>query len=203
MLDIYKEIHLTPGEKIEAIKFRDKESYGYDYSQMSMKTDKKYIHEGIESDIYLRAFFSGLSVRPSCFSCHFKKRYRVSDITMWDCLTPYKYDKSLDNNKGVTRILTHSKEGYQIIKKLKNVNSFEIDVNKTINGVHELVETTKYNSNRTIFMKDLRRMSSKELVNKWYHETFRIKIVKNAKRFLNKVGIYSEIKRLAKLALRK
>ena len=42
----------------------------------------------------LRAFFSDTCDRPSCYECSFKKRYRVSDFTIWDCFSVYDMDVS-------------------------------------------------------------------------------------------------------------
>ena len=59
-------------------------------------------HEGIDTDIMMRAFFANMSVRPSCYQCAFKKRYRNTDFTIWDCFDVDKFSKELDNDKGVT-----------------------------------------------------------------------------------------------------
>lgn len=95
--------------------FRDKRDYGYEYSQMSIESDNGREHYGVETDPYLRAFFSNLSDRPSCYDCKFKKRYRESDVTIWDCFEIQKFDKGLDDNKGVTRVLVHSEKGDELM----------------------------------------------------------------------------------------
>lgn len=161
VMEVYKGVNLTSNEKIRNLKFRDKSPYGYDYSQMSMTTNKKKIHNGVESDIFLRAFFHDLSVRPSCYSCKFKKRYRESDITMWDCFNVYDFDKEFDNNKGATRIITHSKKGEEIIENVKKsgiAKVKEFNPDRLVKGSKELVKSTKYNSNRKEFFEDLNNM---------------------------------------------
>ena len=83
--------------------FRDK-YYGYKYSNLSIynknNDKKKEYHSGVESDPYLRAFFSNICDRPSCYECKFKKDNRESDITIWDCFDVEKFNKSFDDDKG-------------------------------------------------------------------------------------------------------
>ena len=100
------------------ILFRDK-YYGYKYSTMSIIgcNDSIEYHEGIDTDIMMRAFFANMSVRPSCYQCAFKKRYRNTDFTIWDCFDVDKFSKELDNDKGVTRILAHSDLANIILKE--------------------------------------------------------------------------------------
>lgn len=111
---------------ISKIMFRDK-YYGYKYSNLSIyskNSDKKQeYHKGVDSDPYLRAFFTNICDRPSCYDCKFKKLHRESDITIWDCFNVEKFDKNFDDDKGTSRVLTHTENGKNIIdilsKKIK------------------------------------------------------------------------------------
>ena len=106
--------------KLSSIRFRDK-SLGYQYSTMELRAEngKKY-RGGIESQPWLRMFFSGMIIRPSCTDCRFRSRYRNSDFTIWDCFPSYKYDKSFDERKGTTRVLIHSEKGKKLFANIKN-----------------------------------------------------------------------------------
>lgn len=53
----------------------------------------------------VKSIFSNICDRPSCHSCHFRKQYRVSDFTIWDCFNVGRFSKELDNDKGATRVL--------------------------------------------------------------------------------------------------
>ena len=95
-------------------------SLGYQYSTMELRAEngKKY-RGGIESQPWLRMFFSGMIIRPSCTDCRFRSRYRNSDFTIWDCFPSYKYDKSFDERKGTTRVLIHSEKGKKLFANIK------------------------------------------------------------------------------------
>lgn len=99
------------GGEFTNVLFRDKH-YGYHYSSFSIynKVKGKDYHKGVDSNAYLRAFFNNLSDRPSCYDCRFKKRYRRSDLTLWDCFPIEKFTKQMDG-KGTTRVLVQSEKG--------------------------------------------------------------------------------------------
>lgn len=80
-------------QNISNLRFRDKTKYGYLYSQFKIESLNNS-YEGIEQNIMLRAFFSEICNRPSCYSCKFKKRYRRSDFTIWDCFDVNEFCKT-------------------------------------------------------------------------------------------------------------
>ena len=124
--------------RIKQVIFRDK-FYGYKYSTLNLTTENNNgnYHCGVESDPWLRAFFSNKINRPACYECHFRKQYRISDFTIWDCFQVGRYSKKLDNDKGATRLLIHSEQGYHIFDQIKfKFNYISVSPDK-------LVKTTK------------------------------------------------------------
>lgn len=199
----YKDFR-SDNNEFTGAKFRDKADYGYDYSQISLTDGKKRQHYGVESDPYLRAFFNEFSDRPSCYSCAFKKRYRVSDVTIWDCFDVYKFDKGFDDNRGVTRALVHSSKGEYLIEQAKNrCKVKQIDAEKAVDGVREMVKSVPLNPNRTQFFADAAVMDSTGFFKKWFPDTFKVKAERFIRRTTEKLGIYAPVKRLAKKILRK
>lgn len=144
------------GEDIDNVMFRDKRPYGYKYSQMSVyKAGRQVYHEGVETDVYLRSFFSDMNVRPSCYACKFKKRYRLTDFTIWDCFDVYKFSKEMDNDKGVTRILAHTERASEMLKQMDDVRLLEIDADKAVAGVREMSASVRMNPRRSELFKEL------------------------------------------------
>ena len=136
----------------------------------------------------LRSFFSNISVRPSCYDCKFKKRYRESDFTMWDCLEPANFDKRFDNNRGVTRVLVHTDKGIKIISELKKYGEFKIiDAEKAVENVKEMVCSVEYNSKRDSFFENLN--NSAENPEKVFKEHFPITPSIKIKVFMRKIMI--------------
>lgn len=194
---------VTMGTNINKVMFRDKH-YGYKYSTMTICSNTKEYHSGVESDQWLRSFFSGICVRPSCHQCKFKKRYRVSDFTIWDCFSPEIFDKDMDDDKGTTRMIIQSEKGQKILDLLKDeVVSFPIDVDKAIDGVKEMFYPVKVSSKREQFIADMQEMDGKDLLNKYFPETFRIKVERFVRHTSYQLGIYKQVKKITKRVLNK
>jgi len=145
------------GDGITSIMFRDKKPYGYKYSQMSAYIgDKQVYKEGVDTDVYLRSFFSDVNVRPSCYDCKFKKQHHLTDFSIWDCFDVYKFSETFDNDKGVTRLLVNSGKGMRIIDSLRNeALIMEIPVDTAVSGVNEMFHSVKTNPKRKAFFADL------------------------------------------------
>lgn len=198
----YLKLRMQKYKDIKYIMFRDK-YYGYKYSNFSIynkKGDKSQeYHSGVESDPYLRAFFSNICDRPSCYSCKFKKQNRESDITIWDCFEVEKYNKDFDDDKGTTRVLVHNLKGKKIIEELStNNNVQEIDVEKATKGFLAMFQPVKNNDRREVFFKDANILSEKELFEKYFPYTIKVKAEKYGRLFLLKTGVYKPILNLGK-----
>lgn len=191
------------GTRINKIMFRDK-YFGYKYSTMTICSDMKEYHSGVESDQWLRAFFSGICVRPSCHQCKFKKRYRISDFTIWDCFSVDVFDKGMDDDKGTTKMIVQSEKGEKILTLLKDeVASRSIDVDKAIDGVKEMFYPTESNPKREQFIADMQKMDGKDLLNKYFPQTLRVKAERFARQTSYKLGIYKQMKKVVKIFLKK
>lgn len=200
----YKDFRSGGTSDLSGAKFRDKTDYGYDYSQISLTDGVKRQHYGVESDPYLRAFFGNLSDRPSCYSCSFKKRYRVSDVTIWDCFDVYKFNKEFDDNRGVTRALVHSAKGEYLIDQAKSSCKIRpIDADAAVQGVNEMINSVPGNPERAHFFADAAVMNNNDFFNKWFPDTLKVKAERFVRRTTEKLGIYASVKRLAKKLLRK
>jgi len=193
------------GTGISNIIFRDKH-YGYKYSTMTIKDkDGKEVYTyGIDTDPMLRAFFSNICDRPSCYDCKFKKRYRVSDFTLWDCYEVDKFDKNLDDDKGTTRVLVHSEKGREMLKKIESDITFaEVNPDDLTAQVKEMFYSVSSNEKRQQFFRDANTMNSKELFEKWFPETAKVRIERTARIFCYKTGIYNIAKKVAKKVIGK
>lgn len=186
--------------KILNINFRDKSKYGYKYSMMTVETDNGKYSQGIDTDPYLRAFFSDVSVRPSCYNCYFKTMKRISDLTIWDCFNINEIDKSFDDDKGTTRVLVQSEKGEKLLEKLNNVRLKELDINVATKKVKEMTNSVNYNSKRKEFFGNI---NDENVFEKYYPISFKTKINSFVRKTLAVTGVYSSVKSFAKKILRK
>lgn len=193
----YLEYQKVGERKIENIRFRDK-YYGYKYSTMTLiKGGKKVYHAGSQMDPMLRAFFTDMSDRPSCYDCPFKKRYRVCDMTIWDCFSVYDFDKRLDDDKGTTRVLCHTEKGTRIVRELKKetVRCKEVDPLELVSNVKEMFESVVPNPMREQFFKEAQKLSGSELFEKYFPITAKTKLKTVGRKALLVTGAYAFIKK--------
>ena len=185
-------------DKIKTVRFRDK-YYGYKYSTMNVITDRNHgnYHQGVESDPWLRAFFSNICDRPSCHNCCFRNQYRVSDFTIWDCFHAGRFSKELDNDKGATRVLVHTDKGRKIFEHIKKNFAFvEVTPEEAVAGAKEMQESVKADERRQAFFEDANRISGEELFQKYFPSTFRVKAEHCIRLTCYRLGIYSVAKKL-------
>ena len=114
-------LRIVDAGTVKNLRFRDKAKYGYAYSQFAVLRESYSLYEGIETNIMMRAFFSNVCDRPSCYSCAFRKRYRVSDFTLWDCWDASQFTHDYAKfypNAGITRMLVHSGKASKILPEV-------------------------------------------------------------------------------------
>lgn len=184
---------------MQSIRFRDK-TLGYQYSTMELKDNRGNVYRGgIESQPWLRMFFSGMIIRPSCTECVFRSRYRNSDFTIWDCFNVYSIDKSFNEDIGTTRMLIHTKKGQQIFEQIKSSFIYkDLDANAAVKGVQEMKESPRVHRRKNEFFLDIEELSMSELLQKYYPETIKIKLKKNTRLLLNRFGLDKVIKHILK-----
>lgn len=193
------------GNDIKNILFRDKKYYGYKYATMTIqdKNGKDLGYLGVESDIMLRAFFSNICDRPSCYECAFKKRYRVSDFTIWDCFITGLIAKDFDDDKGTTRVLIQSQKAKNIFNEIKFELKYKnIGADLLTKNVHEMFHSVKTNKIRNVFMKDAVQLDAKILFEKHLKDTWKVKFKRNLRKTIFLLGIYKLLKDIYSLVRR-
>lgn len=186
-------------DRVANLFFRDKSAYGYKYNVVTAFNEKgKMIYQcGVESDPYCRAFFSDISVRPSCYSCAFKKQYRVSDFTIWDAFNVGKFSKELDNDIGTTKLLIHTLKGRDCFKQIQEKFTVcQVSSERLTAGTREMYKSVRYNIKREDFFKDAISMTGTELFKKHFSDSVKIKLERTCRRVCIQIGIYSYIKNM-------
>lgn len=196
-------VRAETGGRPATVRFRDKEPYGYRYSSIrSFDGEGRALRSSnVESDPYLRAFFSDMCDRPSCHECAFKKRYRRSDITLWDCFDPSGYSEAFDDNRGVTRVLAHTEKGARAVAGAQAARVLEIDPDEAVAGMEQMSVPTPASPDRSRFMGDVRTRPGAEVMSEWFPDTTRVKAERLARHGLERLGLYDQAKRLAKRVL--
>ncbi len=188
------------GCSVEKVIFRDK-YYGYKYSTMNVITAKnegKY-HNGVEANPWLRAFFSNNINRPSCYHCAFRKQYRISDFTVWDCFQIERYSKEMDNDKGATRLLIHTNKGDRLFENIKNEFVYKyIEPDELVKTTKEMfcsLDEPDQKIRNEIFL-DAAKMNGYELFEKYFPITLKNRAKHIFRKFFVVIGLYSFARKL-------
>lgn len=184
---------------IQNLRFRDKSKYGYLYSQfvVSYKDVGKNIYEGIDTNIMLRAFFSEICDRPSCYNCQFKKKYRRSDITIWDCFDVREFSdtKIFHSNLGVSRMLVHSKQAEKYLDEiLSNCIYEEITPENALHfDAKEIFESVEKNKRYEEFWESFYMQPQSTLID-FFPVDIKCKIEALIRNMAYKTGIYTVVR---------
>lgn len=183
--------------KIKSVRFRDK-TLGYQYSTMEIKDEKGGVDRGgIESQPWLRMFFSGMIIRPSCTECKFRSMYRRSDFTIWDCFNIYHIDRAFDEDIGTTRVLIHSQKAKDLFEKIKEKYIYRfISVEAAVSNVAELNKSPNAHDNKRLFIEDINKYNTQDVIDKYFPKTFKVKIKRISRLVLNKFGLDKIVKHI-------
>lgn len=193
------------GGKFRNMFFREKRlSYNYTSVSIFNEVPELDYHEGVEREQLMRSFFSDVNVRPSCYDCKFKKRYRVSDFTIWDCYDVKAFSNNFDE-EGTNRVLVHSELGEKVLQDIKEWTKEEQydDIEKFIKDEVAMVKSIHKNPERDAFFADYSAMPMGELMEKWYPLTFKVRVNSFLRMMAFRLGLYNEAKRFVKRLLRK
>ncbi len=184
--------------KLINVKFRDK-SFGYSGSTMSLtfKNDI-YLNHGYELQFFKNCYFTNISSRPSCYNCYFRTVERLSDFTLYDCWNVKSFDKMMNDDKGTTIVILHSKKGKQIFNQIKHKLVYcKVDTNKAIklDGIMALQNPPK-NKKRKLFFSDLDIHTIQQLNTTYIPLTIKRRIILFLKPVLYRFGILKTLKQL-------
>lgn len=187
-----------PDSHITDILFRNKGKFGYQYSVMTIKSGRKELYaRGTETDPMLRAFFSDICDRPSCYACKFKKRYRMSDITIWDCFDVRKFQVPWDDHTGASQMLVHTDKGRTVFRSIEErVESVFIEPDRLTEDTWPMFESVKAKSAREDFFRDAASMCGFELFHKYYPQNLSVKMARYGRVICYKTGIYGFVRRM-------
>lgn len=145
-----------------------------------IKLDNKEYIKSHNEDIYMQAFLQNITLRESCYNCQFKKKNRISDITLADFWGIEKVVPEMDDDKGTSLVIINSKKGQKIFDELKEKIIYkEVDFEKSITDNPSMTASSKENPNRTGFFDDLDKMSFDKLAKKYIRKKNLLKKIKN------------------------
>lgn len=186
-LDYQKNVN---NDDIKKISFRDKK-YGWLRYQVRIDFNKKTYNVNHDNDLYMKSFLSNICLRDSCYNCSFKKKYRISDITLADYWGINKQHPEFFNDKGVSLVIINSDKGRELFELIsKKITYIETEFDDAIKYNPAMILSVNHCKNEREFINNIDNLSFDKLVNK----------------YVPKVPVYKKviirIKRIIKFVLR-
>lgn len=148
--------------KVEKIIFRHKK-YGWKKYEVFLEFSNKTSYEKKHyEDIFMRLFLKDVCLRPSCHSCRFKELDRPSDITLGDCWGINKVMPEMDDDKGTSIVLIHSKNGKLLLENIEKDLVLKMgDVDEILPKYADSRKSVKKHKNRDKFFNKLNKKNIK------------------------------------------
>ena len=103
---------------VTEVKFRQKAEDNQTKIAVSFDNGSAY-SESFAKDYFIKSFLTNINLRSSCTRCSFKQQHRCADITLGDFWGVERVAPELNDNQGVTLVLTHSEKGKELFEKNK------------------------------------------------------------------------------------
>ena len=174
--------------KIENISHRDKVK-GWKNFNTEIKFDTGKYTETHDKDLYMQAFLRDTILRDSCYDCKFKKKNRISDITLADFWGIQNILPEMDDDKGTSLMIINSKKGNNLFENIKNnVKYQEVDFENAIRYNQSMIKSVNMDRNRDKFFENLDKIEFDKLVKKYtYTQGNVIKIIIKKKKIIKKL----------------
>lgn len=168
------------------IDFRNKDN-GWKNSNLKIQYNETNSYKKDNTkDMYMKAFLSNLSLRPSCYNCKCKNYNRKSDITLADFWGINYVLPKMNDNKGTSLVIVNSEKGKWLFEKIKGKMKYEqVSIEEALKYNPSMVTSAKENPKRKEFFDMLSNSSFDRAVNKCIPEENIIK--KIIKKVLRKI----------------
>lgn len=101
------------------INFRDKRTSWGSFSLTCQFHDGTEYSREAGKDAYMQGFFANMTLRESCYSCYFKTKSRMADITLADYWGVEKFNSEMMDKNGTSAVIIHSPKGQKFFSKIK------------------------------------------------------------------------------------
>lgn len=173
-------------EKIFHVNFKEK-SIGWNSFCFHIETDKRTFKEKGMKNLYLQSMFRTWNMRPSCFNCPFKKEKRISDFTIADCWGANKLVPQIDDNRGLSSVIVHSKKGIALWKQVEDkLETVKISIEEIAKGNSNLISNKQKAGDRERFYYLLRKTPKNAFLKlcSVHNETFSRRVLHKIKTIL-------------------
>ena len=110
---------------------------------------------------YMRAFLTNLTLRPSCYSCHFRGNHG-SDLTLGDYWGIEKIHPRMADNKGTSLILVYTDKGQRLMEGI-DMRLEKSLYEDALRGNMAIIQPAYKPAERTMFWKSFQKRGARAL----------------------------------------
>lgn len=111
---------LNKDSKVCDVNFKDKRNGWRNFTFYAKFEDGSEFADNGRSNTYMKSVIEKICNRPCCYNCIFRKRERLSDITVADAWGMEKIVSKLVDDKGTSSIMVNTEKGNELLNAVKN-----------------------------------------------------------------------------------
>ena len=156
----------TDKANTENIYFRNKDA-GWKLFNMKFVYGKKEYKKNQTKDLFMQTFLRNTILRDSCYDCNFKKKHRESDITLADFWGVERELPEMDDNKGTSIVVLHSKNGKKLFELIKDKLEYkQIEFEQFVKYNPSMIKSVSMDKNRDKFFENIHALEFDKNVKK-------------------------------------
>lgn len=114
------------------VDFRNKQDFGWASHVESLYFDRRAREKQVDSRIFTNIFYKHVALRPSCYSCRYKRIDHPGDITIADFWAINEALPSFNDNKGVSLVMINTQRGMNLFEEANEfIEMQETDYNSS------------------------------------------------------------------------
>ena len=171
------------GARLTRMEFRNKKK-GWHNSSVRMEFENGRVHsKPMTFDTYMQGYFRGMTLKESCFSCHFRAFKSGSDLTIGDLWGAELSIPDMDDNNGLSAVIVNSEKGTLFLNRSEIVRrQFEIDIILKYN--QSLLTSFDEGAQRTAFYDYTEKYDLERAIEAFFQETLLQKAKRKFRFFL-------------------
>lgn len=189
---------ISKNKEVKSIDMRSKiYGWGEEITEVNYSKDISKFIIPMRNNNYAKLYINNLISNSSCFHCQFNKIPRMADLSLGDFWGVDKYDKTLNNNKGLSLILINSEKGKDLFDKIDTSCTLrEIPLDYAIKYNQNICNSSIPNKNRLEFWEDIKNGKSLQFcVKKYCREPLHVHIYRILPQFAKDYIKYTILKK--------
>ncbi len=175
------------GANTTSASFRAKNTGWVRFSMlMNFQNGKEYT-QPLSDDLFMQGFLNNVYLRSSCYDCVFKTIHRKADITLADFWGVWNVLPQMNDDKGVSLVITNTQKGEDIINSISNqLEVIEADLNEAVKYNSAAEKSVPHNAQREAFATDFNIQPFEKVIKKYCSPDWKKQLKSKIKSILKK-----------------